>query len=554
MPQTFSGGISSPSSANLYALGTSSLTLNGTSSVGIFYPNGGTVNINGFFSNGGKTVFGSNLSIAPSCPTIVNWNAHCSSMNPSVGGAFVGIADTGRTATLNINGGNLAIASAVVFVGNTNGGGVGTLNMSAGTVTVDGTHAFFIGDINQTNSNSVGVLNVNGGLLSIASGGTNTALGGNGAITMAYGGNSSATINLNGGVLATGRSFVLGNGSAATLNLNGGTLQATANGNGNWFQGVTVVAGTGGAIIDTQGNTMTVASSSSISGPGSLTKDGAGLLQLIGTNTYAGPTVINNGLVLAQSESSLGAVPSSFTNNNITLNGGELRDASQGASLYLSANRGIYLGSAGGVLRAGWSNTTTVAGVVSGGSLTIANDGQGFSPPSNVYLANAANTYTGPTTIGGGALPSNYDFGNLSTLNVAHLANGGQNSSIGASSSAASNLIFNPGSGGTANLNYSGTGDSTNRLFTIASGSAAINSSGTGPLVFTNPGAIVVTGSTPVTLDLGGSYAGSTANTSRRPSPTRVHCSPLCTLMGPYGCCPAATTLSRAARRSRRAR
>ena len=182
-------------------------------------------------------------------------------------------------------------------------------------------------------------------------------------------------------------------------------------------------------------------------------------------------------------------------------------------SLYLSANRGILLGTAGGVLRVGWSNTTTVAGVVSGGSLTIANDGQGFSPPSNVYLANAANTYTGPTTIGGGALPSNYDFGNLSTLNVAHLANGGQNSSIGASSGAASNLIFNPGSGGTANLNYSGTGDSTNRLFTIASGSAAINSSGTGPLVFTNPGAIAVTGSTPVTLDLGGSYAGSTANT-----------------------------------------
>ena len=85
LPQTFSGGISSPSSANLYALGTSSLTLNGTSSVGIFYPNGGTVNINGFFSTAGKTVFGSNLSIAPSSPTIVNWNA-TGSMNPSSAG------------------------------------------------------------------------------------------------------------------------------------------------------------------------------------------------------------------------------------------------------------------------------------------------------------------------------------------------------------------------------------------------------------------------------------------------------------------------------------
>ena len=175
---------------------------------------------------------------------------------------------------MNVNGGSLAIINAAVFIGNTNGGGVGTLNMSAGTVTVDGTHAFFIGDINQTNSNSVGVLNVNGGLLSIASGTTNAGVGGTGAVTMADGNDSSATINLNGGVLSTGRSFVLGLGTAAILNLNGGTLQATSNGNGNWFQGVTVVAGSGGAIIDTQGNTMTVASSSSISGPGSLTKDG----------------------------------------------------------------------------------------------------------------------------------------------------------------------------------------------------------------------------------------------------------------------------------------
>ena len=110
---------------------------------------------------------------------------------------------------------------------------------------------FDIGGISTANDNSVGVVNISGGLLSIPPAAP-TPPGGNNAITMAYGTNSSATINLNGGVLATGRSFILGSGTAATLNLNGGTLQGTAT-NANWFQGVAVVAGSGGAIIDTQG-------------------------------------------------------------------------------------------------------------------------------------------------------------------------------------------------------------------------------------------------------------------------------------------------------------
>jgi fibronectin-binding autotransporter adhesin len=513
LPQTIAAGLSG--SGALYAFGSSVLTLGGTNSTGIFYANGGTVNINGSFSTTGKTVLGSNLASATPGPTVVNWNATGS----ATGGSFFGVADTGQTATLNVNGGSLAIANVKVFVGNTNGGGVGTLNMSAGTVTVDGSSAFYIGDINTTNNGSDGVVNINGGLLSIASGGTNAALGGNGAITMAYGSNSTATINLNGGVLSTGRSFCLGNGSAATLNLNGGTLQATANGNGNWFQGITVMAGSGGAVIDTQSYTMTVAVAETISGPGSLTKYGVGALVMDGINGYTGGTVINSGLVFAQSELSLGPVPSNFIYNNITLNGGELRDNANGVSLSLSANRGIYLGPAGGVLRAGWSNTTTVAGVVSGGSLTIANDGQGY-PGNNVYLANSANTYTGPTTIGGGALPSSYDYEGLSTLDVAYLANGGQNSSIGASSNAAANLVFNAynpnyaSSSGTGTLNYAGTGDSTDRLFTIASGSLVqINNVGMGPLNFTNTGAIAISNNPQAaTVALGGAYNGSTPN------------------------------------------
>ena len=73
-------------------------------------------------------------------------------------------------------------------------------------------------------------------------------------------------------------------------------------------------------------------------------------------------------------------------------------------------------------------------------------------------------------------MPSSYNYEGISSLNVPHLANGGQNSGIGASTNAAVKPRFQllqpnlAGSGGTGVLNYVGTGDSTDRLFTIASG------------------------------------------------------------------------------------
>ena len=383
------------------------------------------------------------------------------------------------------------------------------------TASISGTGAFYAtgkAPLELNNYDTVGSLYVSGGTVNITLG---EALTVTGPITLTGTNSRAGTINLINGTLQCGVGSFVGGSGAGPLNLNGGLLQATS-GNTNWFQGVNVVLGTSGGSIDTGTYTMTVTSAGTISGPGSLNVNcngGTGLLVLDGTNSYTGGTVVISGLLMANSELALGPVPLSFSGSNITLDGGELRDANQGASLYLSANRGIYLGSAGGVLRAGWSNTTTVAGVISGGNLTIANDGQGYSPPSNVYLANRANTYSGSTTIGGNSLPSNYNFDSISTLSVAHLTNGGQPSSIGTSSNAASNLIFDPGTGGVATLIYSGTGDSTDRLFTVNSGQAQINSSGTGPLNFTNAGAIQYTGTQPATIALGGTYAGSNANT-----------------------------------------
>lgn len=70
-------------------------------------------------------------------------------------------------------------------------------------------------------------------------------------------------------------------------------------------------------------------------------------------------------------------------------------------------------------------------------------------------------------------------------LVVDKLSNGGAASSIGSASSDAANL-FVQGS----TLKYVGAGDSTDRLFTIGTGGATIDASGTGAVVFSNAGAL----------------------------------------------------------------
>jgi len=133
-------------------------------------------------------------------------------------------------------------------------------------------------------------------------------------------------------------------------------------------------------------------------------------------------------------------------------------------------------------------------------------------------LANAGNTYTGITTI------------NQGILSVSKLANGGIASSIGMSSNAATNLVFNASSTAAATtigalvnaiipntgpnapvLEYTGSGDSTNRLFNFTTGNnadrfAVIDASGSGALNFTNAGSpTFTTANQKFTLVLSGS-------------------------------------------------
>jgi autotransporter-associated beta strand protein len=128
--------------------------------------------------------------------------------------------------------------------------------------------------------------------------------------TTATGDAVSGTLNLNGGtVTITTSGAAIAGGSQATsiLNLAGGvTLQAGASST-NWIRDLdTAEIKTGGAVIDTQGYHLTIPQA--FIGAGGLTKAGAGSLALSSAQGYTGPTLVAEGTLLldAQSTASLG--------------------------------------------------------------------------------------------------------------------------------------------------------------------------------------------------------------------------------------------------------
>jgi fibronectin-binding autotransporter adhesin len=158
-----------------------------------------------------------------------------------------------------------------------------------------------------------------------------------------------------------------------------------------------------------------------------------------------------------------------------TVNASSITFGSKSGAVELSGGT-IHLAAAGQITLSG--GAITINSVISGAGTSLTKVGN-----SQLTLT-GLNTYTGATRIGSST--GGY-------LAVTHIANGGIASGIGASSSAASNLVLaNDNFGG---LNYIGSANaSTDRDFTIANGggaySGAIASSGTGTLTFTSTNAV----------------------------------------------------------------
>ncbi|MGC3968183.1 MAG: autotransporter-associated beta strand repeat-containing protein [Pirellulales bacterium] len=212
--------------------------------------------------------------------------------------------------------------------------------------------------------------------------------------------------------------------------MNGGALGSAAAG--------TSVAD--GATLQISGDVTTLAEVLTLAGLG-VGGNGA-LRNLSGTNTYTGP------ITLASA-------------SRIQADAGTLNlDVASGNAV--SGAFDLSIGGAGNISVADAIN-------IAAGNLTKFGAG-------TVTMSSPVNTYTGVTTLGGG------------TLSVAALANGGADSSIGSSSFAAGNLVFD---GGT--LQYTGGSVTTDRNYTIAAGkTATINVSTAGAV-------LTMTGNAPTT-------------------------------------------------------
>ena len=163
-----------------------------------------------------------------------------------------------------------------------------------------------------------------------------------------------------------------------------GTLQIGAGGTtGSVLTGIELRNGS--SLVFDRSDDFTAANL--ITGDGTLTKKGAGVLTLTAVNTYSAGTTVSGGLIEFASDDNLGS-------GAITLDGGGLRWAT-GNTLDISARLSA-LGAGGGVFDTN-GNDVTFASVVSG-------DGQFTKDGAGVLTLAGANIYTGGTLVLGGEL------------------------------------------------------------------------------------------------------------------------------------------------------
>jgi len=200
----------------------------------------------------------------------------------------------------------------------------------------------------------------------------------------------------NAGTIRVGNSLALGTGAVAAA---AGTILQAGN------AGVTLtnnIALAGGMTVDVFGRVFTLGGVISGTGPLSVIDTAAVVgdaLVLTGVNSYTGGTVVTATTVQVSQDANLGNV-----SGGITLIGGALRTTAS-----FTTARAITLGAGGGSLLVDIGTTLTVDGVISGTSLT---------KNSGNLVLNAANTYTGGTSLNAGTIT----VGNNAALGTGALA------------------------------------------------------------------------------------------------------------------------------------
>jgi fibronectin-binding autotransporter adhesin len=372
-------------------------------------------------------------------------------------------------------GGTLTVAGGISY--ETNTGSHWPSTISGGTLDLNGqSQATFsiVDHVNSTGDLVISSVIQNGGINKTQTG----------VLTLSGANIFSGDTTITAGTLRLGNSLALQYSTFNDVNAAGtlsfGSLSAATLGGLKGNQNLSI----GSIALQVGNNNQSTSYAGVLSGSGSIEKIGTGTLTVNGTNVQNDGGIIISGGTFAINVGDWFGFSSAET---VTINAGTL---SYQANYSGPTRNPITVTSNGSTIDVG-SNFTYAPGVISGiGALNKTGAG--------TLQLDKTNTFTGATVINGGI------------ITVSQLANGGVNSNIGASTSAASNLVFG---GGT--LQYTGSSAaSTDRLFTIgdaAGNSATIDASGgsVGTLSFTNGGAIAFGNTNAHTLTLTGSNTGS---------------------------------------------
>jgi autotransporter-associated beta strand protein len=411
-------------------------------------------------------------------------------------------AEAGSTLTIN---GNLDGTQSLTKVGD------GTLVLNGtntwGTSTTVNGGVMRIG--NAVSMPNALVLTVNGGTLDLNgfSKSVTNLSGVGGAVEL-----GAATLTVNQAAAGTFAGAI--GGSGALIKNGAATLVLT--GANTYTGGTTVSAGTlQGNATSLQGNIVNNASvvfeqdafgayAGVLSGTGSLTKTGAGILVLTGANTYVGGTTVSAGTLQGDSTSLQGNI-----SNDATV---AFDQAAAGTYAGTISGSGNLLKSGAGTLTLTASNTHAGGTSLNGGALAVASDAQ---------------LGTGALTFDGGTLQTNAAFSSskaITLLGAGTIDSNGFAVNLGGAVTGAGSLIKN-GSGtltlAGANTYTGGTtvnegtlqGSSTSLQGDIANNAAVVfdqASSGTYNGVMSGNGSLTKAGSGTLMLTGANTYSGGT--------------------------------------------
>ena len=429
-----------------------------------------------------------------------------SSVHIDTGGAVLGVdgpavgvsnaldvgSGVGQTGTLTVQNGSTLTNSTTALIA--------SVTPSTGIVTVTGAGSLW------QNLGSLTIGWLGNGTLNIQDGGRVFAPAG---MTMDFGVGSSGTLNFSGGGTLETNFLQDSNGGTAQVNFDNGILKATAS-NATFISGFTgtelnVLAG--GVTIDTAGFTVGTDAASGFTGAGGLTVTGGGVFNLLANSPYSGATTIQPGSSLALlgagavANSSRVIANGTFNISGVTPAGANIQSLAGSGTVALGAKNltitnandvfsGVISGTggltvSGGTQTLSGANTYTGGTTISAGTLQLGNGGTSGTilgdVTNNATLAfnrsdtvnfngvisgtgavnqvgsgttflNAANTYSGPTSVTGGSLSVNGSIANSSVT----VRSGGTlagNGTVGATTVQSGGIVAPGNSMGTIHIN-----------------------------------------------------------------------------------------------------